>query len=956
MRKVCLLLAVGVLCLTQTYGEEGRGGLQSHKDGVVHLGGFSLVINDSIEPPIMYPEPSFTQGNSNTVYWSSNYDTFFVQYDTTYSFDSPTTSPPVSDTFWTPGNELVNGQTYWYRVLAKSGSEASRWSDSTSSTQDTFSPTIDSVRIPEANPLGWCNDDTIHVYFTASDTAGIDSVYLYSRMCGATWPNVADTCEGYWLCTTGDPGPTSVIDTFTIVADSNGCYEFYIGAKDAAHAPESHEGYWVCDGNEKVPVSSDTAHCRINIDTTPPESVSLSGKQDRNTIQLQWTPSVDPEPGIGLWGYYVLRNSELIDSVYNDITYTDTTFDRATPDTFGYQILPFDSLGNTQKEGGIDTVFYEPPETTIVMYLEPEYTAGTSNTMYWKHLNSTDYYITQCDTDSSFPSPRESTAVDTLCAFDNLQDGMKYFYRVKQKDVFGRETPWSNIVWSIQDTLSPEVTDVRILEADSAGWYNGWYDSSIIRISFKASDSTGIDSIILYKRQDSVSDWDIFKQRDYPDSLTEVCDTFFLDSLSDGYHEFYIGAKDAAHAPESHEGHWIIDGNEDVPETSDTAHCRIKIDITPPDSVSSSCQQIEDSIRLEWTPSTDSGIGLWGYYVLRNRGIIDSVYDRTTYMDSLFDPTRPHTFVYQIQPFDSLRNIQKEGGYDTVPYEPPETSVVMYSEPEYTAGISNKVYWEHLNSTDYYIAQRDTDSSFPSPRECTTEVDTDTFCTFDSLQDGMKYFYRVKQKDIFGRETPWSNIVWSIQDATPPRLDSMWVITEGEWVYDRDIKVHLRAHDASLGKIYGCEIVETCISGTYTKIIDFEHHKDSIDTTVDYTSVCPIRTPIEIRLHVFDGAGNQSNTQLDTILLETIEDEIVGFPNPFDPNKQEMHIRVKDQKVGKIRIYDPFGNLVRVLRDKSGPHDFTWDGRNGRRELVANGGYLVVAKGIKPYKIAVLKK
>ena len=86
--------------------------------------------------------------------------------------------------------------------------------------------------------------------------------------------------------------------------------------------------------------------------------------------------------------------------------------------------------------------------------------------------------------------------------------------------------------------------------------------------------------------------------------------------------------------------------------------------------------------------------------------------------------------------------------------------------------------------------------------------------------------------------------------------------------------------------------------------------------------------------------------------------KVVNFPNPFNPNSNSTKIYIDtDEKVRSLKIYDPFGNLVRILQvqDKYA----VWDGTNDNGMLVGNGGYICVVttmNGKKYYrKILILK-
>ena len=102
--------------------------------------------------------------------------------------------------------------------------------------------------------------------------------------------------------------------------------------------------------------------------------------------------------------------------------------------------------------------------------------------------------------------------------------------------------------------------------------------------------------------------------------------------------------------------------------------------------------------------------------------------------------------------------------------------------------------------------------------------------------------------------------------------------------------------------------------------------------------------------------------------------EVSVYPNPFNPSgddayalKAKLVFHLEKETDVKITILDPFGQLIysREARGKEGLNDghfddnFCWDGRNGKGEVVGNGGYICVIDPVggerQIRKIAVLK-
>lgn len=97
--------------------------------------------------------------------------------------------------------------------------------------------------------------------------------------------------------------------------------------------------------------------------------------------------------------------------------------------------------------------------------------------------------------------------------------------------------------------------------------------------------------------------------------------------------------------------------------------------------------------------------------------------------------------------------------------EPPP---IMTPLPPYTKGTSITVSWgeEQGYHADKFKAQIDTKSSFPSPDSSGWIPNKNI--SYDGLLDGFTYYYRVKAQYSGGVESEWSNIVFSMQDDSPP--------------------------------------------------------------------------------------------------------------------------------------------------------------------------------------------
>jgi hypothetical protein len=158
--------------------------------------------------------------------------------------------------------------------------------------------------------------------------------------------------------------------------------------------------------------------------------------------------------------------------------------------------------------------------------------------------------------------------------------------------------------------------------------------------------------------------------------------------------------------------------------------------------------------------------------------------------------------------------------FDTVLFEPVSVPV-MQAEPQFTQGNTNTVSWTGNPLIDEFqvIVARDvgfTDGVIQSPWLSVNEYN------FSNLLDGQIYYYRVRARNKYGVVSDWSNVVYSIQDASPP-----WSSVEDVEIQNDGFKVEINANDAISGvdfvrifaKVNGKEWQEVkIISGSSTVI------------------------------------------------------------------------------------------------------------------------------------------
>jgi hypothetical protein len=171
-----------------------------------------------IPAPILTAEPAVTPGTENTIYWSdvsggdeNNSFEYYAECADNAGFSSPSNSGWTTETSTTFQN-LMPGQTYWYRVKAKSGTTESGWSNIEYSQQE-------------------CTDTTPNV-FTFTDQTGValntvatSNTITVSGICAPASISISDgTYSINGGLYTSSSGTVSNGNTVTVQQTSSGSY------------------------------------------------------------------------------------------------------------------------------------------------------------------------------------------------------------------------------------------------------------------------------------------------------------------------------------------------------------------------------------------------------------------------------------------------------------------------------------------------------------------------------------------------------------------------------------------------------------------------------------------------------------------------------------------------------------------------------------------------------------
>lgn len=316
--------------------------------------------------------------------------------------------------------------------------------------------------------------------------------------------------------------------------------------------------------------------------------------------------------------------------------------------------------------------------------------------------------------------------------------------------------------------------------------------------------------------------------------------------------------------------------------------------------------------------------------------------------------------------------------YPSIPLDlqPTLPAPVLFREPEFSWGLSNALHWssDSVSSILKPIGARllffEIQAVYPG-NELWGFVETGVdSAQFVDLPESIRIEYKLRYYAQTGagsyEMSHWSIPQYSIQDNHFPKLKN-WDIAglqktfSGNWVVGRTISIHFQAEDSSGGKIMKVLLREISLSGDRTFQYDFQRPAVQVDTTIPYIISAPNHTEIELRIGVVDVSGQPSPMESIRFFWWPPEGDTAGmicFPNPFNPESGQIStIKLDSPGHTEARIFDPFGNQIRVLYKESGNRFFEWNGRNDRGIIVSNGAYFCVLRDNQRLycKIVVLK-
>ncbi len=380
--------------------------------------------------PVMVPEPAYTPGATNVVYWSiaenleplvSSYE---VQRATNSSFSGAITATTTEAQYAFSG--LANGQIYYYRVRSfNSWNQPSGWSTVTSSTQDAAPPAV-TVGISPNTP--YLTSPTFTVSWSASDSgSGLAATNGYTYTVERSLNGGAFLT---WLT-------TNALST-TVVGQDLTTYAFRVRVKDQV-------------GNEAVSTSVATI-----VNLFPPQAGPLSANPrfispngDNRNDSTVITATVSNT--ITNWTLAILSGTTTISSGIGTTTPISWTWagrkSNGTLTTDGAYTVTFtatNTLGNVTTSTAPSLVFVDTVSPTVSLTVSPTTTSGF--VVSWSGsdsgLGSVLNYNLRSGETASGPWTDILTNTQSLSTTVSGKVGRSYYFQVQAQDYAGNLSAW----------------------------------------------------------------------------------------------------------------------------------------------------------------------------------------------------------------------------------------------------------------------------------------------------------------------------------------------------------------------------------------------------------------------------------------------------------------------------------------------------------------------------------
>lgn len=320
-----------------------------------------------------------------------------------------------------------------------------------------FSQPSDGIGVDTVRPVAgtasasrYTNASPIPVlYQGASDSgSGLSEVRLWYRQGAQDW-TVSDATSKTTSATLAFVPPVA-----------NTTYTLRLVATDVAgnHTP-------LPTGTDGTTVTYDTLRPQVT-EVTPETTGPTSADSIAFTVRFS-----EPVTGFSQPGDVTVRHDPTGDTTHTGVviternasTYQVTVQNLAGMGAFTLAVNPSscqDAAGNGNLASA-ESVPVQIDNTRPVFLAEPRWTTGTQNTVAWSPIPDAESYPLEiCDL-ADFTTrvlSVEATSVTTSHTFDNLKDGVTYWYRIRVHKTTGFLSEWSDLTSSTQDATRPTGT------------------------------------------------------------------------------------------------------------------------------------------------------------------------------------------------------------------------------------------------------------------------------------------------------------------------------------------------------------------------------------------------------------------------------------------------------------------------------------------------------------------
>ncbi len=603
-----------------------------------------------------------------------------------------------------------------------------------------FSPSSDGIGVDTILPVTgvassprYANTRPIPVVYTgASDSgSGLREVRLWYRQGAQEW-KASDTTGATTSATLAFMPPTA-----------NTTYSLCVVATDVAGNRSA-----LPTGDGDTTVTYDTIQPAVT-EVTPETTGPTHADSIAFTVRFS-----EPVTGFSEAGDVTVRHDPASDTTHTGVviaeqnasTYRVTVQNLAGKGGFTLAVNPsscLDLSGNGNMASS-ESLSVQIDNTRPFFQPEPRWTSGTQNTVTWSPVVNADTYPLQISDSADFTSPVlsvEATSVTTSYTFDNLTDGVTYWYRVRVHKTTGFLSEWSDPTSSTQDNGFPTGT----LQINGGAPYTG---STTVTLQIAWLDPGIQPSGVTHMRLNDGAGWSEWE----PTTATRTWNLSAGDGERTVLAEFRDGV-DNVSTTATQALIWLDTVNPEIPGTP----------------VDQGLYSRTGHLTFTWSAPSDgegSGVAYYRYEITSGPNFSSATLVTTgtvTQPTLNFDGMSGVTYYCRVQAVDHAEN----GGPVSLPSDgilvdtlAPTTPGTPGDEGEFSSSTLLTFQWlpstdPGLSGIEAYHYEIATSPLFPTSTLVTSGTTVLTTATCNVLQD-KTYYCRVRALDRAGNQSPYS--------------------------------------------------------------------------------------------------------------------------------------------------------------------------------------------------------